>query len=95
MHKQHCWTQGVLMQHKVIKNYSITTTDNLYGVDKSSSEWKSMNASFMLGKLEALYQFKKFAAGFNVSTPIKDLFAQKVENVPTTNTNLFIRYTIR
>ena len=90
-----CWTQGVLMQHKVIKNYSITTTDNLYGVDKSSSEWKSMNASFMLGKLEALYQFKKFAAGFNVSTPIKDLFAQKVENVPTTNTNLFIRYTIR
>ena len=90
-----CWTQGVLMQHRVIKNHSITTTDNLYGVDNSSTEWKTMNASFMLGKLEALYQYKKYAAGLNVSTPIKDLFAQKVNNVTATNTNLFLRWTIR
>ncbi len=90
-----CWTQGVLMQHKVIKNHSITTTDNLYGVDNSSTEWKTMNSSFMLGKLEALYQFKKLAAGVNISTPIKDLFAQKVNNVTATNSNLFARWTIR
>ena len=90
-----CWTQGVLMQHKVIKNNSITTTDNLYGVDKNSTEWNLMNANFMLGKLEALYKLRKLAVGLNISTPIKDLFAQKVNNVPTTNTNIFIRWAIR
>jgi len=90
-----CWKLGAIMQHKVIENNTTITTDKLYGVDKNSTQWATINTCYLMGKLEALYQLKKMAVGFNFNIPINEMFNKKMQNLPVTNNNLFLRYTIK
>ncbi len=89
------WIQGALMQNKVVKNYSTVTKDSLYGIDHSSKEWGFTNSTFMLGKFEVQYQYKKLAIGLSLSTPLGNLFIDKIKNETTLNKNLFLQWTIK
>ena len=89
------WVQGALIENKVTRNYTSVTKDSLYGIDKNSKEWSSLKSSFMLGNLELQYQIKKIAIGLDISTPLGNLFTDKINTGTLINKNIFIKWTIK
>ena len=89
------WVQGALIENKVIRNYSTVTKDSLYGCDKANKEWNSIKSSFMLGRMELLYQINKITIGLDVSTPVTSLFTDKINTGTMINKNIFIKWQIR
>ena len=88
------WTQAALMQNKVVKNASLITRDSLYGIDKTDKDWSHLQTSFLLGKLEVLYNIKKLDIGVCFSKPISSPFDNSQYKTPI-NTNLFVRWMIK
>ena len=49
----------------------------------------------MLGNLELQYQIKKIAIGLGISTPLGNLFTDKINTGTLINTNLFLKWAIK
>ncbi|MFP5039495.1 hypothetical protein [Parasediminibacterium sp. JCM 36343] len=89
------WLQGALLQNKITKNNTQITQDSLYGIDKASKEWNSVQSHYLLGKFDAGYQFKKIEIGLNVNAALGSVFNTSIRYSTPVNTNLFIRWQVR
>ena len=89
------WLQGALLQTKVTMNGSTITRDSLYGNNHSGRDWKQLQSSFLLGKLEVGYQYKSLEAGAVVSMPLGNIATNGVQYKTPINTNLFVRWNLK
>lgn len=88
------WITGALMQNKVVKNNTLITRDSLYGINKQDKEFSNLQPTFILGKLDVQYQFRKLGIGVCFSKPINSFISPNVQNKLPINTNFYIKLKI-
>ena len=82
------------MQNKVVKNNTLITRDSLYGINKQDKEFSNLQPTFILGKLDVQYQFRKLGIGVCFSKPINSFISPNVQNKLPINTNFYIKLKI-
>lgn len=88
------WSNWAMVNTTVLRNGTDVMLDTLFSLNKGSNMWQAINPTFMLGKFDILYSFKKLEVGVNFTTPLKPLTNLPNDNTPA-NTNLFMRWRLR
>jgi hypothetical protein len=89
------WLQSAILQSKVTKNGSIITQNSVFGIDKSDAQFANLHSSFLMGKLQAMYQFKKLHFGLSLSVPITNIFDATIQYNTNVNANILIKFSIK
>jgi hypothetical protein len=89
------WQYAALINQQTTRLSSgVLLSDSLYGIKKSSQDWKYFKSPFVTARLEAAYNLKKFAIGCAVYMPITSIFAASVNNSLIVNGHIFILWKI-
>ena len=75
------WLESTIIEKKVIVNNATVTSDSLYGIDKTGKEWKQLKPTFLLGKLDVGYQYKKLVFGATESTPLGNITTKEFKGI--------------
>ncbi len=89
------WQYAALINQQTTRLSSgVLLTDSLYGIKKSSQDWKYFKSSFISARLGVSYNLKTFEIGCDAHMPITSIFAGSVSTSRPVNGHIFIRWRI-
>jgi hypothetical protein len=87
--------RNALLNKQSINFYSGSfLSDSMYGIKRSSADWRYINKSLVLGNFELYCAFKKFSLGASVYVPITNIPVYGNKNIRPVNAQLFLRWNI-
>ncbi len=89
------WQHAALIKQQITRlSNGVLISDSLYGIKKSSPDWKYFQSTYVIAKLEASYNIKRFAIGSAIFMPITSIFAGSANRFRPVNVHIFIRVRI-
>lgn len=89
------WLNAAVVNEKIKGNSDKIVRDSLYGIAKGFKDWNYLKSSFMVGRIEALYQLKNMQIGVAFLKPLGDLYTFENNNTNPINGRLVLRWKIK
>ncbi len=89
------WLNAAVVNDKLLAKDDKFVHDSLYGVAKGFKEWDYLKSSFLVGRLEFLYQLKKLQIGVAFVKPLENIYTFSNSNNNPVNGRLVLRWKIK
>ncbi|MFY7964717.1 MAG: hypothetical protein ACOVO1_07455, partial [Chitinophagaceae bacterium] len=89
------WLNAAVVNDKLIGNSGKSVHDSLYGIAKGFKEWDYLKSSFIIGRVELLYQLKKMQVGVSFVKPMGNIYSFENSNSNPINSRLVLKWKIK
>jgi hypothetical protein len=89
------WLNSAVVNDRILGVNDKLVHDSLYGIAKGFNDWNYLKSSFIVGRFEILYQFKKLQLGLAFVKPLGDIYTFSNTNKNPINSRLVLRWKIK
>lgn len=89
------WLNAAVLNDRIVGVNNKIVHDSLYGIAKGFSDWSYLKSSFLVGRFELLYQFKKLQLGLAFVKPLGNIYSFSNTNKNPINSRLVLRWKIK
>ena len=89
------WLNAAVVNDRILGKNDKLVHDSSYGIAKGFNDWNYLKSSFVVGRFELLYQFKKLQLGLAFVKPLGDIYTFSNTNKNPINSRLVLRWKIK